>query len=74
MVTIPSPGGHAATIGPRLASGDDTFIWDPGDGSDTVEGEAGADTLVLLTAPMPAKAFSLGHMAAGPRYSVTSAA
>ncbi len=25
--------------------GDDTFVWDPGDGSDTVEGQAGADTM-----------------------------
>ncbi len=28
-----------------LGAGDDTFQWDPGDGSDTVEGEAGLDTL-----------------------------
>src|SRR5262249_30441348 len=25
--------------------GNDTFVWNPGDGSDTVEGQAGADTL-----------------------------
>src|SRR5262249_56753189 len=24
---------------------DDTFVWNPGDGSDTVEGQAGTDTL-----------------------------
>jgi Ca2+-binding RTX toxin-like protein len=29
----------------RLGTGNDTFIWDPGDGSDTVEGQAGADTM-----------------------------
>jgi len=29
----------------RLGDGDDTFVWDPGDGSDQVEGEAGIDTL-----------------------------
>jgi Ca2+-binding RTX toxin-like protein len=28
-----------------LGAGDDTFAWDPGDGSDVVEGEAGADTM-----------------------------
>jgi hypothetical protein len=28
-----------------LGSGDDTFVWDPGDGSDSVEGQGGADTL-----------------------------
>jgi Ca2+-binding RTX toxin-like protein len=28
-----------------LGAGDDTFQWDPGDGSDTVEGQAGRDTL-----------------------------
>ena len=30
-----------------LGAGDDTFIWNPGDGSDTVEGQAGTDTLVF---------------------------
>src|SRR5215211_273696 len=30
-----------------LGAGDDTFQWDPGDGSDTVEGEADADSLVF---------------------------
>jgi len=29
----------------RLGSGTDVFQWDPGDGSDTVEGEGGADVL-----------------------------
>jgi hypothetical protein len=28
-----------------LGSGDDTFEWDPGDGNDAIEGEAGTDTL-----------------------------
>ncbi len=28
-----------------LGAGDDRFIWSPGDGSDTVEGQAGVDTL-----------------------------
>jgi Ca2+-binding RTX toxin-like protein len=30
-----------------LGDGDDKFIWNPGDGSDTVEGQAGLDTLVF---------------------------
>src|SRR5262249_56952042 len=30
-----------------LGHGNDTFIWNPGDCSDTVEGEAGTDTLVF---------------------------
>ena len=28
-----------------MGAGDDTFVWDPGDGSDTVEGQAGNDTM-----------------------------
>src|SRR5262249_43504515 len=28
-----------------LGNGDDTFVWNPGDGSDIVEGQAGIDTL-----------------------------
>jgi Ca2+-binding RTX toxin-like protein len=30
-----------------LGAGDDVFQWDPGDGSDTVEGQAGADRLLF---------------------------
>ena len=30
-----------------MGAGDDTFIWDPGDGSDTVEGQAGTDTMLF---------------------------
>ena len=30
-----------------LGKGDDTFVWDPGDGSDVVEGESGSDTMVF---------------------------
>ncbi len=36
-------GNDVALMGP----GDDRFIWDPGDGSDTVEGQAGADTMLF---------------------------
>jgi Ca2+-binding RTX toxin-like protein len=27
--------------------GDDTFVWNPGDGSDTIEGQSGQDTLLF---------------------------
>ena len=30
-----------------MGAGDDTFVWDPGDGSDTVEGQAGTDTMLF---------------------------
>jgi Ca2+-binding RTX toxin-like protein len=30
-----------------LGNGDDSFVWNPGDGSDTVEGQAGTDTLLF---------------------------
>ena len=30
-----------------LGDGDDTFVWNPGDGSDTVDGQGGSDRLVF---------------------------
>jgi Ca2+-binding RTX toxin-like protein len=30
-----------------LGKGDDTFVWDPGDGSDIVEGQSGSDTMTF---------------------------
>ena len=30
-----------------MGAGDDTFVWNPGDGSDTVEGQAGFDTMLF---------------------------
>jgi hypothetical protein len=30
-----------------MGDGDDTFVWDPGDGSDVVEGQGGADTMLF---------------------------
>jgi hypothetical protein len=30
-----------------MGTGDDTFVWDPGDGSDAVEGQRGADTMLF---------------------------
>src|SRR5205823_5357520 len=30
-----------------MGAGDDTFVWNPGDGSDTVEGQAGADEMLF---------------------------
>jgi Ca2+-binding RTX toxin-like protein len=35
-------GGNDVVL---LGAGDDTFVWDPGDGSDTVEGQDGTDAL-----------------------------
>src|SRR5437899_336298 len=40
-VVIGGTGNDVALLG----AGDDTFIWNPGDASDTVEGQAGTDTL-----------------------------
>ena len=45
--------GNDTVIGGRgndvafLGAGDDSFIWNPGDGSDTVEGQAGLDTMLF---------------------------
>ena len=30
-----------------MGAGDDTFVWNPGDDNDTVEGQAGIDTLLF---------------------------
>ena len=30
-----------------MGDGGDTFVWNPGDGSDTVDGQAGSDTMVF---------------------------
>ncbi len=35
-----------------LGAEDDTFVWDPGDGSDVIEGRAGQDSLVFNGAPV----------------------
>jgi Ca2+-binding RTX toxin-like protein len=40
-VVIGGTGNDVASLG----AGDDTFIWNPGDASDTVQGQAGFDTL-----------------------------
>ncbi|OWJ66122.1 beta strand repeat-containing protein [Inquilinus limosus] len=48
---ISAAGGNDIVAGGRgndtalLGTGDDIFLWVPGDGSDTVEGQAGTDTL-----------------------------
>ena len=39
-------GNGGADIG-LLGTGHDTFVWDPGDGSDVVEGQGGTDTLLF---------------------------
>jgi Ca2+-binding RTX toxin-like protein len=40
--SIDGNGGNDLAL---LGAGNDTFVWDPGDGSDTVEGQAGVDTM-----------------------------
>ena len=39
-------GGHGSDTA-LMGAGDDVFVWNPGDGSDIVEGEAGHDTMVF---------------------------
>ena len=39
-------GNGGADVG-LLGTGHDTFVWDPGDGSDTVEGQGGTDRLLF---------------------------
>jgi len=43
-------GNKGADIG-VMGNGDDAFTWDPGDGSDIVEGQNGHDTMVFNGAP-----------------------
>jgi Ca2+-binding RTX toxin-like protein len=42
-------GGKGADIA-FMGAGNDTFVWNPGDGSDVVEGEAGIDTMLFVGA------------------------
>ena len=42
--SIDGNGGNDLAL---LGAGDDAFVWDPGDGSDTVEGQADADTMLF---------------------------
>jgi Ca2+-binding RTX toxin-like protein len=47
-----------------MGAGDDTFVWNPGDASDIVEGQAGADTMVFNGANIAEK---IDISANGPR-------
>ena len=44
-------GNRGADLG-LMGDGADTFVWDPGDGSDVVEGRDGRDTMVFNGAPI----------------------
>ena len=48
-----------------MGAGDDTFVWDPGDGSDTIEGEAGADTMRFNGANVAEQRRPVGRTATG---------
>jgi Ca2+-binding RTX toxin-like protein len=55
--------GNAGNDAARMGSGDDVFRWDPGDGSDVVEGQSGRDEL-LFNGANAAEQFSVsanGH-------------
>ena len=51
--TLVGGGGRDSIDGNRgndlalMGGGEDTFVWDPGDGSDTVEGQGGFDTMLF---------------------------
>jgi Ca2+-binding RTX toxin-like protein len=47
-------GGRGNDVA-RLGGGDDVFVWNPGEGSDTVEGQGGFDTLVFQGANVSEK-------------------
>jgi Ca2+-binding RTX toxin-like protein len=53
-----------------LGAGDDVFQWDPGDGNDTVEGQAGADRL-LFNGSNGAEIFDVSANGIGPRVRFT---
>src|SRR4029453_18179751 len=42
--SIDGNGGNDLAL---LGAGDDTFVWDPGDGSDTIEGQQGTDRMLF---------------------------
>ncbi|MDA0172732.1 hypothetical protein OJ998_26755 [Solirubrobacter taibaiensis] len=59
--------GNQNTDTISLGSGNDTFQWDPGDSSDTVDGESGTDALSFNGANI-GEAFSLVADGAGARF------
>jgi Ca2+-binding RTX toxin-like protein len=61
---IGSPGRDVIDGGPAsdtalMGDGDDTFRWDPGDGSDTVDGEGGSADTLLFNGGNVAEGFDL---------------
>src|SRR5262249_30181382 len=47
-IVIGGTGNDTASLG----AGDDTFVWNPGEGSDIVEGQDGQDTMIFNGAPI----------------------
>src|SRR5438270_3638776 len=47
------PHATASTHLPYTTLFRSTFVWDPGDGSDTIEGQDGTDTMVFNGADVP---------------------
>src|SRR5512133_2445482 len=65
--------GNAGNDLALVGAGDDTLVWDPGDGSDTTEGQSGlASTRCASTAPVPPRRSTCRPTAIGSGSSATS--
>jgi hypothetical protein len=60
--------GAITAVSVQTGGGDDTFQWDPGDGSDTVEGQGGGDVLAFNGSNIGEE---IGVAANGPRVRLT---
>ncbi len=56
--------GEAGNDTASMGAGNDLFVWDPGDGSDVIEGQAGVDTLRFNAADDP-ELISIAAVAGG---------
>ena len=55
-----------------MGAGDDTFVWNPGDDNDTLEGQAGFDTMLFNGAIVAEHINIFGQRRAGARSPATS--